>query len=91
MTPPLKVYKRENFLGCYFEFFTFLWLVIPGYYFLRKNFSLEQYKGSYDTGNILSIRRKRISCQIGEKKIISKNSNMTPLNFVKIVFRNLVF
>ncbi len=39
----LKVYKRENFFGFDFEFFAFLWLVIPNYYFLEKFFSLDQY------------------------------------------------
>jgi hypothetical protein len=32
----------KNFCA-YFEFFTFLWLVMPHYYYLEKKFSLDQF------------------------------------------------
>ncbi len=37
---------------------------------------------------ILSIAERVFSCKLGDQKIISKNSNMTPFNIVIIVFRN---
>jgi hypothetical protein len=44
----LKVHKHENIFCSDIEFLTFLWLVMPKYYFLEKKFPLDQYYGSYD-------------------------------------------
>jgi hypothetical protein len=39
---------------------------------------------------ILSYTESGFSCKLGEKKIMTKNLNMIPFNFVRIVFQNFV-
>ncbi len=62
---------------------------------LRHFFSLDQYWGSYSTTiipRILNMSIERFFLQVWQKKCFPKNSNMTPLNFVKnSFFRNFVF
>ncbi len=73
----LKVHKHENFFGSDFEFLTFLWLVMPNYYFLEFYFFIGPILGKprLFTG-IDSIRGKRFSLQVWWKKFFPKNSKI---------------
>ncbi len=73
MSVEIKVHKRDNFFGSDFEFFTFLWLVIPNYYFLENIFCHWTNIGEATIiPRILSICRKRFSCKLGEKLFFQK-------------------
>jgi hypothetical protein len=48
----------------YFEFFTFLWLVMPHYYFLEKKFHWTNFREATIIPRILSICRKRFFLQV---------------------------
>jgi hypothetical protein len=85
----LKVHKRENFSGSDFEFFTFLCLVIPTYYFLEIFFFIGPILEKLHSFRVYSVYAERgFSFKLGEKFLFNKNSNMTLFNFVKIVFLN---
>ncbi len=90
----LKVHKRENFFGSDFEFYnygfanhkkeknhiTFFWNFFFHWTNIREATIIPR---------LLSIRGKRFFLQVEWKFFSPKISNVTPFNFVKIVFQNL--
>jgi hypothetical protein len=77
------------FFGSDFEFFTFLLLVMPNYYFLRNFFLWTNIREATIIPRILNKHRKRFSLQVKRKNVFQK-TQMTSFYFVKIVFQNFV-
>ncbi len=77
------MHKRMNFFGSNFVF-TFLWLVVPNYSG-KFFFHWTQMREATIISAYTQCKRKEVFPATATATL---NSNMTPLNFVKIVFRN---
>ncbi len=75
----LKVTQAWEFFGFVFEFFTFLWLVMPNYYFLEIFFHWTNIREAMIIPRILRIRGKRFFLQVRWKNLFFQKTQIWPL------------
>jgi hypothetical protein len=69
----LKGTQAWEFFGSDFEFFTFLWLVMPNYHFQENIFFYStNIREATIIPQILSIAERGFSCKLGEKMFSQK-------------------